>query len=309
MKIAILGGTGAMGSMFGGKLFQAGYDVTLVDINQSAIAAIRANGLQLTDKAGAVHSLSVKATINPAEVEVAEVVIVFVKGFATKNALENAQPFINEKTRILTLQNGWGHSDIIGSVIGSERMALGVTYSSGVITAPGCVSHIGSDLVYIGNFNRANDTVISQIAQAFDKAGLKTTISENIILEIWKKLALNVCTLPTTSIVRLTADLVPTFEGLVDLMKGILKEVVSVANASGIVLDYEERLGFILNLLHNAKGSRSSMLQDFEACRPTEIDYINGAIAREGGKAGIATPYNHAMVCLIKSIQENYLKK
>lgn len=299
MNIAILGGAGAMGSLFGAKLFQAGYKVTLVDVNQEAISSIAANGLLLTDKAGVVHSLPVKATTNPDEVEPADVVIVFVKGFTTSTALKNAGNFIGEKTRVLTLQNGWGHSDVIGSIVGIERLALGVTYASGVITGPGRVTHVGSDLVYIGNFNGSNDIVISRIAEAFDKAGWKTTVSDKIIVEIWKKLALNVCTLPTTSIVRLTADMVPTFTGLVELMKCILKEMVEVANASGIDLDYDERLEYILNLLRNAKGGRSSMLQDFEAFRQTEIDFINGAIVKEGRKFGIPTPYNHAMVCLI----------
>lgn len=97
-------------------------------------------------------------------------------------------------------------------------------------------------------------------------------------------------------------------EGLVELMKGILEETVAIAHTNSIMLDYGERINYIVNLLKNAKGGRSSMLQDFEAKRATEIDFINGAIVKAGEKAGIPTPYNHTMVCIIKAIQDNYLK-
>jgi 2-dehydropantoate 2-reductase len=308
MKLAILGGTGAMGGVFGARLFMGGYDVTLYDTNQTAINNVRQHGLQFLDRDGSTHFLHIKATTNPAEVEPADVVIVFVKGMYTKAALESAAPFIQEHTRVLSLQNGWGHSDVIGGVVGQERLASGVTYASGVVLGPGHVKQVGGLDMFLGNFSRTNDEVIDQLGAMFNAVGFNAVVSDNVIFEIWKKLSLNVCTLPTTAIPRLTADQVPTHEGLVELMQGILRETVAIAHANGIMLDYEERINYILNLLRNAKGGRSSMLQDFEAKRATEIDFINGAIVRAGEKVGIPTPYNHAMVCLIKAIQEDYLR-
>lgn len=308
MKIAILGGTGAMGGVFGARLFMGGYDVTLYDTNQAAIRNVQTQGLQFLDRDGNTHSLNIRATTSPAEVEPADVVIVFVKGMYTKAALESAAPFLQAHTRVLSLQNGWGHADVIGGVVGQDRLASGVTYASGVVLGPGHVKQVGGLDMFLGNFARPNDAVISQLAEAFNAIGFNAVISDHVVVEIWKKLALNVCTLPTTSIPRLTADQVPTHEGLVALMQGILKETVAVAHANGIMLDYDERIAYILNLLRNAKGGRSSMLQDFEAKRATEIDFINGAIVRAGEKTGIATPYNHAMVCLIKAIQDDYLR-
>lgn len=308
MKLAILGGTGAMGGVFGARLFMGGYDVTLYDTNQTAINNVRQHGLQFLDRDGSTHFLHIKATTNPAEVEPADVVIVFVKGMYTKAALESAAPFIQEHTRVLSLQNGWGHSDVIGGVVGQERLVSGVTYASGVVLGPGHVKQVGGLDMFLGNFSRTNDEVIDQLGAMFNAVGFNAVVSDNVIFEIWKKLSLNVCTLPTTAIPRLTADLVPTHEGLIELMQGILRETVAIAHANSIMLDYDERINYILNLLRNAKGGRSSMLQDFEAKRATEIDFINGAIVRAGEKVGIPTPYNHAMVCLIKAIQGDYLR-
>jgi 2-dehydropantoate 2-reductase len=308
MKITILGGTGAMGGVYGAKLFLGGYDVTLYDTNQVAIDNVNSQGLQFLDREGNTHFLKIKATSAPNLVEPADVIIVFVKGMYTKVALENAKPFIKAHTRVLSLQNGWGHTDVIGSVIGYERLASGVTYASGVVLGAGHVKQVGGLDMFLGNFSRPNDEVILQLGNIFKSIGFNALVSDNVKFEIWKKLSLNVCTLPTTSIPRLTADQVPTHESLVVLMKGILKETVAIAQSNGITLDYEERINYIMNLLKNAKGGRSSMLQDFEAKRATEIDFINGAIVEAGAKVGIPTPYNHAMVCLIKAIQEDYLR-
>ena len=308
MKIIILGGTGAMGGLYGARLFMSGYDVTLYDVNQTAVDAVRANGLLFTDKQANTHTLAVNVTAQVSELPPADVVIVFVKGMYTKAALEAVKPVIGPHTRVLTLQNGWGHSDVIRQVVAEEQMALGVTYASGVVVGTGHIKQVGGDDMFIGNFNRPNDQVINDLAAAFRTIGFNPVVSDNVIYEVWKKLALNVCTLPSTAIPRITADQVPTHEGLVELMQNILKEIVAVAAKNGISLDYDERINYILNLLRNAKGGRSSMLQDFEAKRATEIDFINGAVVREGAKHSVPTPYNHAMQCLVRSIQEGYLR-
>jgi 2-dehydropantoate 2-reductase len=309
MKIVILGGTGAMGGMFGSRLFMNGYDVTLYDLNQAAIDSVKKNGLQFTDKQSVTHSLQIPATSNATELPVADLVIIFVKGMYTRAALQAVKSSISPTTKVLTLQNGWGHSDVIQQEVSKSQMILGVTYASGQVSGLGQIKQVGGDDMFIGNFERANDEFVTELAEVFKTIGFNPTVSDNVMQDIWKKLSLNACTLPTSSIPRFTADQIPTHEGLVDLMKGILAEVVEVASHHGITLDFEERINYIVNLLKNAKGGRSSMLQDFEAKRATEIDFISGAIVKEGAKFGVKTPYNHAMKCLIQSIQEGYLRQ
>ncbi|MCU0341837.1 MAG: 2-dehydropantoate 2-reductase [Spirosomaceae bacterium] len=306
MKITILGGTGAMGGVFGARLFLHGHDVTLYDANQAAVMSVKENGLIYTDKQGVSHTLLIPATSDASQLPGADLVIIFVKGMYTQAALEAVKHSITPDTKVLSLQNGWGHSEVISGIIPKNQMVMGVTYASGVVTGLGQIKQVGGDDMFIGNWERPTDDFVQNLAQVFKAIGFNPVVSDRVIVEIWKKLSLNVCTLPTTAIPRLTADQVPTFEGLVELMQGILKETVAIAHANGIPLDYDERISYIVNLLKNAKGGRSSMLQDFEAKRPTEIDFINGAMVKAGAKAGIPTPYNHAMVCLIKAIQGSY---
>ena len=104
------------------------------------------------------------------------------------------------------------------------------------------------------------------------------------------------------------ANLLVAYEPMMQLMKALLLETIAVARAQNIQLDYEERITTIVNLLKNAVGAKSSMLQDAEAGRKTEIDVINGAIVSAGEQYGIATPFNQSMVLLIKSLEQNYLE-
>ena len=277
MNFAIIGGTGAMGSIFGGRLKQAGYNVTLFDVSVEAVQRIRREGLQLTDKTGATDTIEIPATTQPAEVGPADVALVFVKCFHPAAALRMAAPCLGQNTTVLSLQNGWGNAQTISELIGKERLMIGVNYVSGTVLEPGHVKQVGNPVAWL------------------------------VLLDVWKKLALNVVTLPTSALPGFTADRLIAHEPMMDVMRALLRETVSVAEAEGIFLDFDERWDYIVNLLRNAVGARGSMLQDVQAKRRTEIDVINGAIAAAGRRHGIATPVNDTMVGLMKALEAEYL--
>lgn len=308
MNFAIIGGTGAMGSIFGGRLKQAGYDVTLFDVSEGAVQRIRREGLQLTDKTGATDTIEIPATTHPAEVGPADVALVFVKCFHTESAIRMAAPFLGENTTVLSLQNGWGNAQTISELLGKERLMIGVNYVSGTVLEPGHVRQVGNPVAWIGRWGQPADLRAWQIAEALTKAGFQTTASDNVLLDVWKKLALNVVTLPTSALPGFTADRLIAHEPMMDVMRALLRETVTVAEAEGIGLDFDERWDYIVNLLRNAVGARGSMLQDVQAKRRTEIDVINGAIAAAGRRHAIPTPVNDTMVGLMKALEAEYLK-
>lgn len=308
MNFAIIGGTGAMGSIFGGRLKQAGYDVTLFDVSEEAVQRIRREGLKITDKTNATDTLDIPATTDPAEVGAADVALVFVKCFHTQSAMRMAQPFLGPNTTVLSLQNGWGNAQTIREAIGDERLMIGVNYVSGTVLEPGHVRQVGNPVAWIGRWGRPADPTARNIAEALTKAGFQTTLSDNVLLDVWKKLALNVVTLPTSALPGFTADRLIAHEPMMDVMRALLRETVTVAEAEGIALDFDERWDYIVNLLRNAVGARGSMLQDVQARRRTEIDVINGAIAAAGRRHNIPTPVNDTMVGLVKALEAEYLK-
>jgi 2-dehydropantoate 2-reductase len=307
MRIAILGGGGAMGGLVGGYLAKAGNDVSLIDVSEAAIDAINKDGLSIEEKDGSTEIIKVPATNDPAKVGPVDVVVNFVKCYHTEAAVRSAAPMIGSDTVVLSLQNGWGNAARISSIVGEERVLVGLTYHGGMLLAPGKVRHPGTGMTYVGELTGRKTDRLERIVDTLRGAGMETTLSERILDEVWKKLALNACTLPTSSLLRFLSHELVAYEPARTLMAEILKEVVAVAKAQGIALDYDERWAAITGLLEKAIGGKSSMYQDMEASRRTEIEVINGAIVDAGKKVGVPTPVNRSMLMMVQAAQAKYL--
>ncbi len=153
MKIAILGGGGAMGGLFGGYLARSGEDVVLVDVSQASVDAINRNGLAIEEKDGSTATLRVKASSEPSDIGPADLIVNFVKCYNTEAAITAAGPMLGASTAILTLQNGWGNADRIAAVAGRSRVMVGLTYHSGTLLGPGRVKHSGNGITHVGELD------------------------------------------------------------------------------------------------------------------------------------------------------------
>jgi 2-dehydropantoate 2-reductase len=304
MKIAILG-AGAMGSAIGALLARAGNNVTLVDVWRDAVETINRDGLKVQNKAGEIAVHQVRAVLSPASIAgPVDLLLVFVKCYHTADAVKSAAPIIGPNTTVLSLQNGWGNGPRIAEIVGRERVLLGVCYHSATVLGPGHVLHAGMGKTFMGELDGADTPRLRQIAAVFNAAGIVVEPSGQVLKEIWSKLALNVATLPTSSAIKLTADHLCDTAAMQNLMRELLKEVVAVAAAQNIPLDFNERWEAITGLLKKlAPNTKGSMLQDVEKQRVTEIDVMSGAIVEAGRRLGVPTPYNNAMLWLIKAME------
>ena len=307
MKIAILGGAGAMGGIFGAYLSKAGQEVFLIDVSRPAIDAINDAGLSVEEKDGSTAIYRVPATDNPASVGPVDLIVNFVKCYHTEAAIRGAAPMIGADTVILSLQNGWGNATKIGAIAGMDRVLVGLTYHGGTLLGPGRVKHPGQGMTFLGELSGQRTARLDRINVAMQSAGFETTVSARILDEVWKKLALNCCTLPTSGLLGFFADELVGYPTAKDSMAMILAEVVAVAQAKGIALDYDERWAAITGLLEKAVGGKASMLQDVEARRQTEIEVINGAIVVAAREVGVPVPVNTLLVGLITALQSKYL--
>lgn len=296
-----------MGSAIGALLHQAGHHVTLVDVSRPAIEAIQSRGLIIQDKAGAQQIVKIPITDHAASIGVVDLLLVFVKCYHTETAVRNALSIIGPKTTVLSLQNGWGNGPRIAAIVGQDKVVLGVCYHSATVLAPGHVLHAGQGKTFMGELDGSDSPRLQEIVKAFNAAHIPVEPSGQVLKEIWSKLALNVATLPTSSTVRVTADRLLDTPEMQATMQELLREVVAVAHAQKIPLDYDERWSTITGLLGKlAPGSKGSMLQDVEARRQTEIDVMCGAIIEAGTRLKIPTPYNRAMLGLIKGLEATF---
>jgi 2-dehydropantoate 2-reductase len=306
MKTAILG-AGAMGSVVGGALAQAGNDVILIDVMKDTVEAINSNGLIVQDKTGKQRTVKVRATDQPVSVGPVDLMVVFVKCYQTESAVRSSAAMLGPQTVVLSLQNGWGNGPKIAELVGLERLLIGVSYHSATTLAPGRVLHAGEGMTFIGELDGRLSERLAATADLFNGAGIVATPTTSVLNEIWSKLALNVATLPTSASICLSAERLLKTKEMQQLMQELLREVVAVAQAQKIPLDFDERWQAISDLLGRlAPNTKGSMLQDVEKRRRTEIDVINGAIIEAGRKFNIPTPYNNVMFWLIKALERSF---
>lgn len=300
MKIAVIG-AGAMGSLFGAYLHSGGNEVTLVDVWADHVENINRNGLVVYREDGPA-TFRVPAVTDPGALGVMDLVIIFVKSYHTADAVRNAKNLFADGTLVLTLQNGMGNAEVITSEAGNVTVIAGTTSHGGTVLAPGRVRHAGRGETVIGAVSGPGSP--GAVAAEFSRCGIETRVSDNISSLLWGKLLVNVGINPLTAILGVTNGRLVEMESTLDLMGLLVEEGEAVARALGVDLPYPDALGKVRSIALATGENRSSMLQDMDYRRPTEIDHINGAVVREGKKAGVPTPYNRMVSLMIRAVEE-----
>ncbi len=308
MKICILG-AGALGCAIGGALTEAGADVWLINRTAAHVDAMNTHGLTLVTPQGE-RQVKVQAATRCAGIGPVDLVIVLVKSFHTHDAIQGAAELIGPDTVVLSLQNGLGHEDILAEVVGRERVLAGKTYVGGVMLAPGrIISGVAGKQTMIGELDGRVTPRVQTIAAVFNRAGLQTTVSDNIMGTMWDKLLVNVATGALTGITGLTYGELYALPELRHTALAAVAEAMDVAQASGIRLSLTEpEQAWDLAAAGLPPEFKTSMLQSLEKGSRsdgpiTEIDFINGAVVRCGARCGVTTPVNAALVACIKGIE------
>lgn len=303
MKICVLG-AGALGCTIGGVLSEAGADVTLINVQPAHVDALNAHGLKMTE-AGVERTVPVKAATNCAGLGRMDLVIVLVKSFHTRAAIEGAAGIVGPDTLVMSLQNGLGHEDILAEVVGRERVLAGKTYVGGVLLGPGAirVGYRGKETI-IGELDGRVSERVRRVADTFERAGLATTVSDNIMGTIWDKLLVNVATGALSGITRLPYGALYRVPEVEACAVAAVEEAMAVARAAGVRLDTQLPKDAWVKAADGLPAEfKASMLQSIDKGDTTEIDFINGAVVRWGAKFGVPTPVNRTLVACIKGVE------
>jgi 2-dehydropantoate 2-reductase len=307
LKICILG-AGALGCVIGGRLTEAGNEVWLVTRDAGQVETMRSAGLTLRE-AGADRTVKVRATTSACDAGVVDLVIVLVKSFHTQQAMAASLSLVGPGTTVMSLQNGLGHEHILSGLVGAERVVAGKTYVGGTQLAPGHVlAGVQGKSTEIGELDGRITARVQRIADAFNGAGLDTTVSGDIIGTIWDKLLVNVATGAVSGISRLAYGELYQIPEIEQCAVAAVAEAMAVARASGVALKTTDPRAAWIKAGDGLSGAfKASMLQSLEKGSITEIDFVNGAVVREGARCGVATPVNQALVAGIKGIERSML--
>jgi len=303
MKICVIG-CGAIGSLFAAHLARLGtVEVYAYDVAGEHVEAINRTGLRISGAADFTARL--RATSDPRELPLCNYGIVATKSLHTRAAIAQAARAFDETSAVCSVQNGVGNEEILAEYV--KYVIRGTTFPAGHLIGPG---HVGFDIrgdTWIGPFEPTHTPMsrVEELAGLLTRAGMNTVALKDARGAQWTKLIFNASTNPVGALIRLHHGAATRFAPTGELFNALIAEGEAVAHALGITLDHDPRE--MVQAGANAPGKhKASMLQDVEAGRPTEVDFMNGAIVQWGEKVGVPTPLNKALWALVKGLEHSW---
>lgn len=307
MKIAVIG-PGALGLLIAGSIkHRTKEDVWLLDNMKERAKAIKESGIKVEGISG-TFSVKVETSVDPKEVGHCDLAIICVKSYSTEDACKEIKDLVSEDTHVLTLQNGIGNIQIMNDYFGPEKVIGGITNHGSTLLETGHVRHAGKGDTIIGKSDGKLSGALKSVSAVLTKAGFDAKVSRDIDAAIWSKIVINVGINALTAITRLNNGRLVEYEECRVLLRSAVQEAVKIVKRKRIKLAYDDPIQKVESVCKATSANVSSMLQDVLNRKRTEIDFINGAIIRQGKALGIPTPVNEALMNLVKTIETSYDK-
>jgi 2-dehydropantoate 2-reductase len=303
-RVAVVG-AGAVGGYFGGMLARAGAPVVMIG-RRGFVAAVKASGLLL-------DTVQFRETVHPevsGELSAAvgaDVVLFCVKSTDTAAVSKELRKYLTPQAVVVSLQNGVNNAEEIYAPSGIQALPA-VVYVAAAMPAPGQVKHLGRGDLVIGPENEKTRSV----ANLFERAKVPCRISENIQGELWTKLVWNCALNAVSGLGRATYGDIIASEDARRVVEAVVYEVLAVAQKKGIrppgLEDPKVALAGAFRIAEQMSGTRSSTAQDMARGKRTEIDSLNGYVAKVGAELGVATPVNFTLYTLVKLYESSFEK-
>lgn len=293
-------GTGAVGGYFGALLARGGCDVTFVARGEN-LAALRTRGLRvlLGDPGRALELRPVRAVETPAVAGAADLVLVCVKSYDTRAAVEALRPAVGPETIVLSLQNGIENEALLAEGLGLPPLLVGLTRIGVERVAPGTILYSGRGEILFGEPDGRESPRARRLAAAFAAAGIPHQLRRDVLVTAWEKLAWNAGFNAVTTLTDATVREVLAAPASCDLVVRAMEEVDAVAVASGVPVRRRRTRAVLDDSLAGLPDFPTSMLQDRRRGRRLEHDAINGAVVRAAARTGVAVPVNAALLALL----------
>jgi 2-dehydropantoate 2-reductase len=302
IRIAVLG-CGAIGSLYAAHLARVpGVEVWAVDPWRAHVEAIETGGLRVTGQAE--FTVPVHARTDATDLPQCGLAIVATKAQHTTEAVAAARDALRDAA-VVSVQNGVGNEELIAEI--APRVMRGTIVTAGSVTAPGTVRYDAPGDSWIGPFEPkpATPDEVELLARLLTDGGLTTHAVPDARGPQWTKVVFNAATSPLAALTGLTVGQVCTDPALRAQVDTLIREGRAVCAAAGIELTRDPAEA-VDEAIREAYGHKPSMLQDVLARRPTEIDVLNGGIAAEGRRVGVATPTHDAMVALVHGLERSW---
>jgi 2-dehydropantoate 2-reductase len=307
-KVAVMG-AGAVGSYFGAMLARAGHAVTLIG-RPAHVEAITRDGLRI-ESAQFTEQVRLAASSDPAAVRGAALVLLCVKSTDTEQVAQQIAGHLDAGAVVLSLQNGVDNAERIARHI-AQVIVPAVVYVATAMPEPGRIQHFGRGDLVIGALRgaRHDEATLAQtlrdIVDFFATAQVPVRISPDVAGELWTKLMVNCAYNAISGLAQAPYAKLAAQESIRAVMRDVVQEVIAVAAAQGVSMSLPDALAAVDKIAQAMPGQQSSTAQDMARHKPTEIEHLNGFIARKGQELGVATPVNRTLHALVKLVEAGY---
>lgn len=299
IKKVILCGLGAIGTIYADKLEKFDAENFKVLVDEARLERYKRNPIKFNGR-----QLNFDYILPSEEDFKADLIILATKFAGLKDAIKNIKNFVKEDTVILSLLNGVTSEDIIADVYGKDKMLYSYFIGHSSVRCGNSVTHDDVNTIVFGAENNLSENVVA-VKNFFDKVGINYKIPDDIKRSMWLKFMLNVSANQPTAILRMTFGDMFENTHFMKFAENIMREVQSVAKAEGIQNTETMVDEALKHLMTMTPEGKTSMLQDVEAGRKTEVDMFAGTVIEFGKKHGIPTPYNKIMKEMIGIIEEH----
>jgi len=307
-KVTVMG-AGAVGSFFGAMLARAGHSVTLIG-RPAHVQAIQRDGL-LLEMGGCVETVRLDVGIEASAVQDADVVLCCVKSGDTEAAARAMAPHLGANTLLMSLQNGVGNAEALARHVRCRVVPTAV-YVAVALSGPGRVAHFGRGDLAIGALPGGTGSSVGEwptlqtLVDLFASADVPVRIVADVAVELWAKLLVNCAYNAISGLAQMPYAALAAAPGIRELQRDVIEEVIAVAAAAGVSLSLPASLEAVAKIAAGMPGQMSSTAQDMARRKPSEIDHLNGYIARRGAELGVPTPANRALHALVKLVESGY---
>lgn len=291
-----------MGSLFAARLSLAGFETTLYGRMSQHLRVIERAGLTLEELDDSSRQVALRTTNEPADVAGADLVLIMVKAWATRDAVRPLAPHLTPAATLLTLQNGLGNVEAIAALLPTHTILAGVTSQGAVRATSGVILHTGAGPTMLGQPGAPISDLARATSDTLNQAGIATTAVADVERWLWRKLAVNSAINGPTALAGVPNGAIAADPGLRAAAGVLAGEVATVARHLGLDLDRIEDL--VTETARATTTNRSSMLQDLEAGRQTEVSAIYDAVIAAGERAGIDTPANRVISALVHAREQ-----
>jgi 2-dehydropantoate 2-reductase len=299
MRVAVMA-AGAVGGYFGARIAATGHDVAFI-ARGAHRDAIHRDGLKIESALGDLHLNDVNVTDDPKQVGPVDVVLFAVKLWDTESAGEQTRPLVGSNTRVSTLQNGVDSVERLVPILGDEPMIGGTTYVVATIARPGVIGHTGTNArIRCGRINRHPDDVLTSYVEQIKAADIDITLTDHILLDIWKKFVLLSGTSGITASTRQPLGVIRDDEDMRAFFYKLMRETIAVGSAAGVKFppDFPAELDALVGGF--APMMKASMANDLDAGNRLELDWLAGKVVALGREYGIPTPGQEAVYAILK---------